>query len=54
MKLKTEEDLDADCDDAIRQIFKKGYDRIMPDGYEQQLICGIAFYAKIAKVKFVK
>ena len=46
-----EDDLDADCDEAIRQIFEKGYDKVMPDGYEQQLIYGIAFYAKIAKVK---
>ena len=47
------EDLDADCDVAIRQIFEKGYDKVMLEGYEQQLIYGIAFYAKIAKVKFV-
>ena len=49
-----EDDLEADCDDAIRQIFKKGYDKILPDGYEHQLIYGIAFYAKTAKVKFAK
>ena len=49
-----EKDLDADCDEAIRQIFEKGYDKVMPEGYEHQLIYGIAFYAKIAKVKFVK
>jgi len=49
-----EEDLDVDCDEAIAQIFKKGYDKVMPEGYEKQLICGIAFYAKVAKVKFVR
>ena len=49
-----EEDLDTDSDEAIAQIFKKGYDKVMPEGYEKQLICGIAFYAKVAKVKFVK
>ena len=49
-----EEDLDADCDEAIAQIFKKGYDKVMPEGYEQQLIYGIAFYAKSAKVKLGK
>jgi hypothetical protein len=49
-----EDDLDADCDDAIRQIIDKGYDKVIPEGYEEQLIYGIAFYAKIAKVKFVK
>ena len=49
-----EKDFDADCDEAIRQIFRKGYDKVIPEGYEHQLIYGIAFYAKIAKVKFVK
>ena len=49
-----ESDLDADCDEAISQIFTKGYNKVMLEGYEHQLICGIAFYAKIAKVKFVK
>jgi len=48
------EDLDKDCDYAISQIFEKGYDKVMPEGYEHQLIYGIAFYAKIARVKFVK
>ena len=46
-----EADLDRDCDLAISQIFQKGYDRAMPEGYEQQMIYGIAFYAKSAKVK---
>lgn len=49
-----EEDLNSDCDEAIAQIFKKGYDKAIPEGYEKQLVYGIAFYAKIAKVKFVK
>ena len=49
-----EKDLEADCDEAIRQIFEKGYDKVMLEGYEQQLLYGIAFYAKIAKVKFVR
>ena len=48
---KAEADLDADCDEAVSQIIKNGYDRIMPEGYEQQLVYGIAFYAKTAKVK---
>ena len=51
---KTKNDLDADCDDAIKQIFEKGYDKVMPEGYEHQLIYGISFYAKVAKVKFAK
>jgi len=48
------EDLDADCDKAIAQIFEKGYDRVIPEGYEHQLLYGIAFYAKTARVKAVK
>ena len=47
------EDLDADCDEAIRQIFEKGCDKVIPEGYEEQLICGIAFHAKTARVRFV-
>ena len=46
------EDLDADCDEAIARIFEKGYDKVMPEGYEHQLLYGIAFYAKTAQVKF--
>ena len=53
-KSEKEADLEADCDDAIRQIFTKGYNKVMLEGYEQQLIYGIAFYAKIARVKYVK
>ncbi len=49
-----EEKLDADCDDAIRQIFEKGYNKVIPEGYEEQKIYGIAFYAKMAKVKLVR
>lgn len=47
-------DLDADCDAALNQIFTNGYDRLLPEGYEEQLIYGIAFYAKVAKVKLNK
>ena len=49
-----EEDLDKDCDRAIAQILEKGYDRDIPEGYEHKVICGIAFYGKTARVKFVK
>ena len=48
---KAETNLATDCDDAIAQIIKNGYDEIIPEGYEQQFVYGIAFYAKIAKVK---
>lgn len=47
-------DLDTDCDEALNQIFTNGYDRLLPEGYEEQLIYGIAFYAKVAKVKLNK
>ena len=51
---KKEEDLDVDCDEAIAQIFEKGYDKVMPEGYQHQLLYGIAFYAKTARVKFAR
>ena len=51
---KRKENLDADCDKAIAQIFEYGYDKKLPEGYEHQLIYGIAFYAKMAKVKFAR
>ena len=49
-----EADLDGDCDKAIEQIVKKGYDKTLPEGYEDQMVYGIAFYAKRARVKLVK
>ncbi len=48
---KNESDLDSDCDDALAQIKKNGYDRVLLDGYEQQIVYGIAFYGKTARVK---
>lgn len=51
---KNEKDMDADCDEAIDQIISNGYHKTMPEGYEHQLIYGIAFYAKTAKVKLMK
>ena len=51
---KKEANMDADCDEAIAQIITNGYDRAMPEGYEQQIVYGIAFYAKMAKVKLMK
>lgn len=47
----TEKDLDWDCDEAIAQIKAMGYNRLMPEGYEEQKIYGIAFHAKTAKIK---
>ena len=51
---KGEKDLDADCDEAIDQILKNGYHKVFPEGYEHQLVYGIAFYGKKAKVKLMK
>ena len=53
-RVKTEEELGCGCDEAIAQISKKGYAKTMPEGYEQQIVYGIAFYAKMAKVKLMK
>ena len=53
-RVKAKNDLDAGCDEAISQIIKNGYAKTMPDGYEQQIVYGIAFYAKTAKVKRLK
>ena len=49
-----EENLESDCEEAISQIIKKGYHKTIPEGYEQQMVYGIAFYAKMAKVKCMK
>ena len=51
---KKEGNLDKDCDEAIGQIIKSGYAKTMPEGYEQQIVCGIAFFGKKAKVKMMK
>ena len=51
---KAEKDLENDCEEAALQIIRKGYDKSMPDGYELQLVYGIAFYAKTAKVKCLR
>ena len=37
-KRRPKEELDADCEVAIRQIFEKGYDKAVPEGYKEQLI----------------
>lgn len=51
---KSNAELDDDCDEAIGQIIKNGYAKSMPDGYEAQIIYGIAFYGKKALVKLMK
>ena len=51
---KAEADMNVDCDEAVAQIIKNGYHLTLPEGYEYQLVYGIAFYAKMAKVKLMK
>lgn len=51
---KEEKDLYKDCEEAISQIVKKGYARTMPEGYEHQIVYGIAFYGKKAMVKIME
>lgn len=51
---ESEKDLEADCEDALAQIARNGYDRTIPEGYENQLVYGIAFFAKTAKVKYMR
>lgn len=49
-----EENLDRDCSEAIGQIEKNGYAKVLPEGYGQQIVYGISFYGKKAKVKVRK
>ena len=53
-RARTMDALDESCNEAIRQIIDRGYHRQLPQGYEQQLVYGIAFYGKVAKVKRMK
>ena len=34
-----EEDLEKDCDEAIWQIRDRGYAKILPEGYKEQIYC---------------
>ena len=52
-RTKSEDELDAGCDEAIAQIIKNGYAKNIPEGYRVQVVYGIAFYGKIAKVKLL-
>lgn len=49
-KSQSESAMDADCDEAVRQIITKKYDEGLY-GYEQIFCYGIAFFQKQAKVK---
>ncbi|MBR1479193.1 MAG: PD-(D/E)XK nuclease domain-containing protein, partial [Lachnospiraceae bacterium] len=51
-KSKKKEDLDKDCDKAIKQIIDEKYDEGLY-GYEQILCYGISFFQKQAMVKLL-
>ena len=51
-KSKKKEDIDKDCDKAIKQIIDEKYDEGLY-GYEQILCYGISFFQKQAKVKLL-
>ena len=51
---KADPDLSTACDEAIRQIEENGYAKLKPEGYRQQIVYGIAFYAKTARVIFLQ
>lgn len=53
-RTKVEKQLDDDCDDAIDQIVKNANYKKLPEWYEHQLVYGIAFFGKTAKVKLMK
>ncbi len=48
-----EEHLERDCEDALEQIKNNGYARKMPMGYRKQIVCGIAFFGKVAKIRLL-
>ena len=51
-KSKKKEDIDKDCDKAIKQIIDEKYAEGL-DGYEQILCYGVSFFQKQAKVKLL-
>ena len=50
---KRKEDMEKDCDAAIRQIRENGYAERMPEGYEEQVCYGVAFYGKVARFQLM-
>ena len=46
-----QEDMDADCEEALKQIVDKGYAKRMGPGYEKIVCYGISFFQKSAMVK---
>ena len=43
--------MDADCDEALKQIVDKGYAKSLEPGYEKIVCYGIAFFKKSAMIK---
>ena len=43
--------MEAACNEAIKQIVDKGYTRAVEPGYETVLCYGIAFFQKSAMIK---
>ena len=43
--------MDAACDEALKQIVDKGYAKTIEPGYEKILCYGIAFYQKSVMIK---
>lgn len=50
-KSNSGEQMDKDCDEALKQIVDKGYARSIEPGYQNFLCYGISFYRKSAKIK---
>ncbi len=50
-RVKAEKEMEIGCEEALSQIISLGYNRLLPDGYDQQLIYGISFFGKKARVK---
>ncbi len=50
-KSNSGEQMDKDCDEALKQIIDKGYARSIEPGYQNFLCYGISFYRKSAKIK---
>ena len=43
--------MEAACDEALKQIVNKGYAKVLEPGYEKLICYGIAFFQKTAMIK---
>ena len=53
-EFKVNANLEEGCNAAIEQISRNGYDRTKPEGYTQQIVYGLSFHKKTARVKLKK